>query len=162
MINATTRERRLLICVLIVGIEMCFYSWERWLSSKFTNVSSLRTQQRVISLTCTYQWYFNTWNPLCIHYLLLCQTNLRQAFRLSGTTFVKMVCVQLVNKSISIIFHFKRIFFFLSKKPSICDPNQRSVIHSFIYPFKVLIHSIHMEPVFLLPSHCTSLLSCGS
>ena len=36
----------------------------------------------------------NAWNPVCIHYLLLCPASLRQAFRLSRTTFVWKVCIQ--------------------------------------------------------------------
>ena len=36
---------------------------------------------------------------------LLHLTNLRQAFRLSGTTFVKMVCIQFVNPSIPFYFN---------------------------------------------------------
>ena len=36
----------------------------------------------------------NAWNPVCIHYLLLCPASLRKAFRLPRTTFVWNVCIQ--------------------------------------------------------------------
>ena len=36
----------------------------------------------------------NAWNPICIHYLLLCPASPRQAFRLPRTTFVWKVCIQ--------------------------------------------------------------------
>ena len=36
----------------------------------------------------------NAWNPVCIHYLLLCPASLRQAFRLPRTTFVWKVCIK--------------------------------------------------------------------
>ena len=39
------------------------------------------------------QYNMNTWNAGCMHYLLLCQANLGQAFRLSGTTVVKNACI---------------------------------------------------------------------
>ena len=42
----------------------------------------------------TYKIQYNTWNPGCMHYVLLCQANLGQAFRLSRTTFVKKACIK--------------------------------------------------------------------
>ena len=57
-------------------------------------------------------------------------TNLRQAFRLSGTTFVKMVCIQLVNPSILFkgkfskrgkICHYCIDFDFSRKSMQVCD-----------------------------------------
>ena len=44
--------------------------------------------------------------------LLLYRTNLGQAFRLSGTTFVKMVCIKSVNPSIKQISSLTSTFFF--------------------------------------------------
>ena len=45
-------------------------------------------------LICNLQIQYNTWNPGCMHYLLLCRIKLGQAFRLSRTTFLKKACIK--------------------------------------------------------------------
>ena len=71
-------------------INRCFFHWDL-ATSHFINLYLIMV------------FHIITWNPLCIHWLLLHRTNLRQAFMLSRTTFVQMVWMKLVNRSISLM-----------------------------------------------------------
>ena len=63
----------------------------------------LRDIVELNSINFNLQMQYNTWNPGCMHYVLLCRANIGQAFRLSRTSFVKKACMNLnilVNRSI--------------------------------------------------------------